>query len=1182
MATPSQTGQYGCSVVVSAADNQKHGFDAVGNGKVKPNNYFLSSKAGDAVPWKSLPVGGNDYVMVSVTGDCSPDSLRYLRESDIPTPSAPNGKKQQLLLTGTAPGDEEVLTIALSTKQLQKDSTTRQTLTEAGALGLVTYAPQVRNVVIVPVNDAVAPSGSSAVKTVLDKVFAPALVSWNVTVEPAITVSGITADGFSTTGLAIGSRYTPHMNQVIKAYKATRKISKNTLVLFFVTAPHSDKLGYMPLTGDYGFIFNLGSNLELLAHELSHGAFNLKHTFSDDAYWRQRGPAPRFAERTTQNLMDYTNGTELWKYQWDLIHNPETVWLGALEEEEGAAFREEGTKFLCINDANALAKLAKYQTLYLPDGKKADLKGKYNASGFYLADDVTQSARGAIYSLRINGYDNVQLFNDAKETKAFGYRVTDSTAVRSVTADALKADDDAVAYRVFIEKGNGNNGKITVKNGNETVETIDFTGDCNCNYHEKAEEVYFKTNSIAQVYVDYFQSRSLRIDQAIDKDNALIDQLVDAINRQKSAGLQDELLGNVLADKLRSYEKFNDRKFYVAVVPQNTLCLNQKAWNRLADAVFLKANLPDNAILITLPYVQCAGIGRDKGEFFFMPGLTFGGNIRIDLSGLAKSYQNTQNSAAFIADNTSSPMWTFVKDVFANTDKQYIRRYYYITAKGEIIGRSETAASHVGFPGTVDFRLMVDTRFFEYAKLLTESERYLDSKNLANNAHVIAAFNKRRLELNIALSNFYMDHAEPQDSVVVHGMNEYTGTSDETNCARFALWYRDRFYSPGTKQGSPGDDCFYAGRNMVVYNENIANIDALGLMLSPFGFDWVADAIGCVYAGYYCDFGNSAMYGLGIAVPVVSIVYVKGSAKALLSGLRRGQCELVQEGSGYAIRWISRQADGLDDLLRRLNSPDLEDAFKADFNNFTEATRKTFLEKPELVESWKLLLHTNIPATIRTNPTYLSAVSKQLTNYGNDVVFQFERVLPKIEVVDLPVFFKALDNPNSIDHVRSLVGDFENIPGISLTNYTPNGLPKSAIDPPDTWANPLLDLPAQDAPNFSNATAKTLTPGQKIYRVIGETPAGGYWTYDLPTSKADIFGGTAVRPEWNSATKYVEYTIPDGGLKVWDGPAASQRLLNGIDDVSLPGGAIQIYVPEPYRQIGNAFDNLNPVDLNFK
>jgi hypothetical protein len=69
---------------------------------------------------------------------------------------------------------------------------------------------------------------------------------------------------------------------------------------------------------------------------LAHGAFNLKHTFSDKAFWRLNGPAPRFAEGTTQNLMDYTNGTELWKYQWDLIHNPETIVLGALDEEEGA------------------------------------------------------------------------------------------------------------------------------------------------------------------------------------------------------------------------------------------------------------------------------------------------------------------------------------------------------------------------------------------------------------------------------------------------------------------------------------------------------------------------------------------------------------------------------------------------------------------------------------------------------------------------------------------------------------------------------------------------------------------------------------------------------------------------------------------------------------------------------
>ena len=802
------------------------------------------------------------------------------------------------------------------------------------------------------VNGSRMPDRVKAIEDSLNAHYKPAVVEWTVDVNgSAVTVPSITSEGFKTAGSGLFARYTSDMRKVINAFEQQHgAIGKDDLCLFFVDVADQCRDGFMPLDGQYGFIFNFNNDPATVAHELAHGAFNLRHTFSSKAQHY-------LPEKTTHNLLDYANGTELWKYQWDLIHNPETILMGFMQDEsEGAAFRQVGTKFLCINDPKALAELAKYQTLYLPDGKKANLKGIYTASGFYLADDVTQSARGAIYSLRINGYDNVQLYNDAKETQAFGYRISDSTAVRSVSADELKAGDDDVAYRVFIEKGEGGNGKILVSNGGEIVQTIDFNGDCKCNYPAQPEEVYFKTNSIAKTYVDYFQSRSLKIDQAIDKDNELINKLVDAVNRQNVTGLKDELLGNVLADKLRSYEKINGRKFYVAVVSQNTLCLDQKAWNRLADAVFLKANLPDNAILITLPYVQCAGIGRDKGEFFFMPGLTFGGNVRINLSGLAKSYLNTQNSAAFIADNTHSPIWTFVKDVFTNTDKQYIRRYYYITAKGEIIGRSENATSHVGFPGTVDYRLVVDARFSKYAKLLTESERYLDSKNLANNAHVIEAFNKRRLELNNALSNFFIDHSEPQDFIVDHGMNEYTGTYDETNCARFALWYRDRIYSSGVKQDSPADNCFYSGRNMVVYNENIARIDALGLILAPFSFDWVADAVGCVYSGIYCDFTNGTIYATGLFIPVVTTGALKGTSKALINGLRRGESEIVAEGSGFVIKWISKEVDGLENLLKRLDSPEMIIAFKADFNNFTdEAIRKTFLEKPELVDSWKHL-----------------------------------------------------------------------------------------------------------------------------------------------------------------------------------------------------------------------------------
>ncbi|MBN1185759.1 MAG: hypothetical protein JXB49_25985, partial [Bacteroidales bacterium] len=63
------------------------------------------------------------------------------------------------------------------------------------------------------------------------------------------------------------------------------------------------------------------------------GAFNLRHPFSPKStYQLPRG--------STDNLMDYgvpEQGTELWKYQWDLIHNPENVIFAWTQgESEGA------------------------------------------------------------------------------------------------------------------------------------------------------------------------------------------------------------------------------------------------------------------------------------------------------------------------------------------------------------------------------------------------------------------------------------------------------------------------------------------------------------------------------------------------------------------------------------------------------------------------------------------------------------------------------------------------------------------------------------------------------------------------------------------------------------------------------------------------------------------------------
>jgi hypothetical protein len=90
----------------------------------------------------------------------------------------------------------------------------------------------------------------------------------------------------------------------------------------------------MPINGQCGFVFLNNVSAEgvarVAAHELGHGAFRLYHTFSSD----NRYILP---EGTTDNLMDYNGGTALYKYQWDYIHDPQTLLFAwAEEEEEGA------------------------------------------------------------------------------------------------------------------------------------------------------------------------------------------------------------------------------------------------------------------------------------------------------------------------------------------------------------------------------------------------------------------------------------------------------------------------------------------------------------------------------------------------------------------------------------------------------------------------------------------------------------------------------------------------------------------------------------------------------------------------------------------------------------------------------------------------------------------------------
>ncbi len=194
--------------------------------------------------------------------------------------------------------------------------------------------------------------------------------------------------------------------KVINAYEKTQKAQANTVYLFFMNVPDSQLEGFMPLTGEYGFIFNYRGNPDLLAHELAHGAFNLRHTFSDKAQHY-------FNKGTTKNLLDYSNSTELWKYQWDLIHNPERIWFSWLEEEEeGASVIDRPGKVRAIIElvryAYACDKSIKLES-GTPSTNNITLgdSHKYGFIGIYIKGDVTISNLKSSFQNYIWIYRNI-------------------------------------------------------------------------------------------------------------------------------------------------------------------------------------------------------------------------------------------------------------------------------------------------------------------------------------------------------------------------------------------------------------------------------------------------------------------------------------------------------------------------------------------------------------------------------------------------------------------------------------------------------------------------------------------------------------------------------------------------------------------------------------------------------
>jgi hypothetical protein len=207
---------------------------------------------------------------------------------------------------------------------------------KVGKLNVVKLKAISKKLVIVPVNGVNI--STSNLSTELNKIFGQANVNWSVTVKGSYSFN-LGNDGLEAADATLMSKYSAEMRALRDAYKsATPDYDKEAYYIFVVNNLTDASIkGYMVRGRALGFVTSSATSKEI-AHELAHGAFGLEHTF------------PAIQKNSSDNLMDYSNGTDLSAKQWEEMQDPTLNPLISWDDSE-----EDGSFQICNEHTGQLA-----------------------------------------------------------------------------------------------------------------------------------------------------------------------------------------------------------------------------------------------------------------------------------------------------------------------------------------------------------------------------------------------------------------------------------------------------------------------------------------------------------------------------------------------------------------------------------------------------------------------------------------------------------------------------------------------------------------------------------------------------------------------------------------------------------------------------------------------------------
>ncbi|MGZ3903974.1 MAG: fibronectin type III domain-containing protein, partial [Bacteroidia bacterium] len=329
------------TVVFKANAAQLYGLDEFKH--VELEHYYLTVKnvtdnSHPRVNWKSVMAQKYDIIDLSyqLTSGLKADSILFRTGTGTVYKQQGSGTSRKLYIIGGQHSDVQEL---FACYRVAKDS-----FVNISKINIVSYRNEQNKVTLVPLGNVTI--DKAQLQKQLNSIYKQSVATWTVDVAPEITVGDTMWDKDGNGKLNVGSSlFTRYSNETraINRYIRQQTYYHAGEYYLVVTNKPTDSLsagllGEMPRGARIGYIFTSTPSATLIAHELGHGAFALEHSFDGNA---------TLPKNSSACLMDYNNGTELYKGKyWDYVHNPTTI-IGVLEgDDDGAIVTSEELKWI--------------------------------------------------------------------------------------------------------------------------------------------------------------------------------------------------------------------------------------------------------------------------------------------------------------------------------------------------------------------------------------------------------------------------------------------------------------------------------------------------------------------------------------------------------------------------------------------------------------------------------------------------------------------------------------------------------------------------------------------------------------------------------------------------------------------------------------------------------------------